>query len=402
MTQEVRHTQRPGNVNEVLAAGEIAYSDSDTIKVGDGSRSFAELPELSSNESVGDNYTIVANTAKKIEALGTINHNPNATYIPGPSGTDHKHIFDWIGTNQEFVDQNIATTHPDWLCFVTDDVSGTMSGTYTRDEIDAFLSNKADGIGAAVMVSGEQTIQGNKYFLNGGVQHKSTRIDSTQTPSEVEYLQMGLAHDKNNQRIGSLEVYHDTGGNIGIGMKSSVGINGQNIYSPEIRTWISQDGQTKWTETMTPSSATLNDTQIATTAHVMNVLKAMYPVGAIFIGTTSTCPMAQFFGTWELVSSGRALWTGNGSNANTTIAAGLPNITGSITGQHVRSYLSGNYANNSALYRGTNTSGYTGNYPESTAGPDLYFDASRCSSIYGSSTTVQPPAYVVNVWRRTA
>ena len=28
-------------------------------------------------------------------------------------------------------------------------------------------------------------------------------------------------------------------------------------------------------------------------------------------------------------------------------------------------------------------------------------NASRSSSIYGNSNTVQPPAYVVNVWRRT-
>ena len=29
-------------------------------------------------------------------------------------------------------------------------------------------------------------------------------------------------------------------------------------------------------------------------------------------------------------------------------------------------------------------------------------NASRSSSLYGASSTVQPPAYVVNVWRRTA
>lgn len=30
------------------------------------------------------------------------------------------------------------------------------------------------------------------------------------------------------------------------------------------------------------------------------------------------------------------------------------------------------------------------------------FDASRSSSIYGKSTTVQPPAYALIAWRRTA
>ena len=30
------------------------------------------------------------------------------------------------------------------------------------------------------------------------------------------------------------------------------------------------------------------------------------------------------------------------------------------------------------------------------------FDASLSNSIYGNSTTVQPPALVVNIWKRTA
>ena len=30
------------------------------------------------------------------------------------------------------------------------------------------------------------------------------------------------------------------------------------------------------------------------------------------------------------------------------------------------------------------------------------FDASRYSSIYGSSNTVQPPAYMVKAWRRVS
>jgi len=393
MTQEVRHTQRPGNINEVLAAGEIAYSDSDTIKVGDGSRTFAALPELSSNESLGDNSTIIANSAKKIQAHGTLNKNPNA------SGNLAK-VFDWIGTNQEFVDQNIATVHPDWLCFVTDDVSGTMSGAYTRDEIDAFLNNKADGIGAAVMTSGEQTIQGGKYFLNNGIHSKSTTVDSTQTPESTEYLSMVMAHDKNGQRIGNLEIYHRTDGAIGLGLNASVGINGTNSYSPVLSTWISQDGQTKWTEAGThPTSVTADNYEIATTGHVINVLKAIYPVGAIFIGTTSTCPMAQFFGTWELVAADRSL-QGSSTNhaANTTIAAGLPNLSGSVNvGMFGDPSGTGVFTGASAGYnwplRGTYTQGYGGNVP---------FDASNSNSIYGSSNTVQPSAYVVNVWRRTA
>ena len=150
----------------------------------------------------------------------------------------------------------------------------------------------------------------------------------------------------------------------------------------------------------TPISGSTN---AVSSGGVFDVLAALYPVGSLYIGTQSTCPLATIIpgSTWELVSSGRALWTGNGTNANTTIAAGLPNIK--TTGTRIHTWFD-NAASGSdgPVYRGSvaNYSLTTGggyNY----SGPG-YFDASRSSSIYGNSTTVQPPAYVVNVWRRTA
>ena len=396
MAQEVRHTTKynDNSSTETLLAGEIVYTDSGTIKVGDGEHIFSQLPEFSSNDTLGDDSTIKSNSAKKIQAHGTLNKNPNAT-------GNYTKVFDWIGTAQEFVDQHIESEHPDWLCFVTDDISAVSDGTYTRSQIDAFLANKADGQGSAVLTTGSQSIEGFKYFLNDGLKSKSGIIDSTQTPSETEYLSTVMAHDKNGQRIGNLEIYHRTDGAIGLGINASVGVNGANVYSPVISTWISQDGQTKWTDAgANPTQLTSNDQQITTTKHLMDVLKAMYPVGAIFIGTTSTCPMAQFFGTWELVAADRSL-QGSSTNhaANTTIAAGLPNITGSFDAATFAGNTNGTgaFTGSTAPYnwavRGTYTDTYGAHYP---------FSASNSNSIYGNSTTVQPPAYVVNVWRRTA
>ena len=64
--------------------------------------------------------------------------------------------------------------------------------------------------------------------------------------------------------------------------------------------------------------------------YVKTVLGTIYPVGSVYIGTQSSCPMASLISgsTWTLVSSGKALWTGTGSNGNSTIAAGFPNIKG--------------------------------------------------------------------------
>ena len=141
----------------------------------------------------------------------------------------------------------------------------------------------------------------------------------------------------------------------------------------------------------------------------IDLFNAIYPVGSIYIGTQSVCPMAIAIpnSTWELLEAGRALWTGNGSNGNTKIAAGLPNISGETS-------VADGYPNAIQYIRAVSASGafYLSNRTmncskgaasanNSTASP-IMFNASRSSSIYGNSTTVQPPAYVVNVWRRTA
>lgn len=151
-----------------------------------------------------------------------------------------------------------------------------------------------------------------------------------------------------------------------------------------------------------------NSTSAASTEFVIDVLKAIYPVGSIYIGTQTTCPMSTFFGTWELVSAGKALWTGNGSNANTTIDAGLPGHThyeNWIFSEGIRP-ISANLNHNQDAGQiksiKNNIEHWSdGNQDISPKGTMLYTGGAS-NSIYGKSNTVQPPAYVVNVWRRTA
>ena len=133
-----------------------------------------------------------------------------------------------------------------------------------------------------------------------------------------------------------------------------------------------------------------------------SILNSLYPVGSIYLGTQSTCPLATLISgsTWELVAQDRALWGGDGTNANTTIAAGLPNITGKYNNRCLQYGNDGDQEG--ALYH----TDY--GWRQAAGGTDwsgsmaLAFDASRSNSIYGASSTVQPPAYRVNIWRRTA
>ena len=129
-------------------------------------------------------------------------------------------------------------------------------------------------------------------------------------------------------------------------------------------------------------------------ANVIETLKLIYPVDSIYIGVMSACPLASFFGTWTKIASNMCL---QGSSylhsAGTTIAAGLPDIWGEFPIDN-KSWVDG-----AITTSGSNSKGATG---ESGLQYHAYFYASDANSIYGSSHTVQPPAYVVNVWRRTA
>lgn len=77
--------------------------------------------------------------------------------------------------------------------------------------------------------------------------------------------------------------------------------------------------------------------------------------------------------------------------ANTSIVAGLPNITGYYGGDDYKlSTIGGAF-----YYSGTGS----GQHSESITGSfnTIQFNASRSSAIYGRSTTVQPPARTVHV-----
>lgn len=60
-----------------------------------------------------DNVTITENLSQEIQAVGTVNANSSNVSAPN--------VFDWVGTLAQYTSQNIASTHPDWVCYITDD-----------------------------------------------------------------------------------------------------------------------------------------------------------------------------------------------------------------------------------------------------------------------------------------
>lgn len=147
---------------------------------------------------------------------------------------------------------------------------------------------------------------------------------------------------------------------------------------------------------------TVNSTLTALiSSSIATAIDSIYPVGSVYIGTQSTCPLSTLIpdSTWTLVAKDKALWTGDGTNGNTTIAAGLPNITGTWK-SYGMSIGGGTIEATGALTQTENNFQGSDGYGSNKGG--IGFDASLSNAIYGNSDTVQPPAYVVNVWRRTA
>ena len=123
-----------------------------------------------------------------------------------------------------------------------------------------------------------------------------------------------------------------------------------------------------------------------------------YPVGSIYQSTDPTSPAALFGGSWEEIASDRVLMGASRNHAaGTTVKAGLPNITGSfVANVHYMSHkVSGAFT---AGDRITSTGANNGD-------ANVYkfsLDASKSNAVYGRSSTVQPAAYYVHIWRRVA
>lgn len=122
-----------------------------------------------------------------------------------------------------------------------------------------------------------------------------------------------------------------------------------------------------------------------------------YPVGSIYQSTSYTSPAALFGGTWQEIAQNRVLMGAGSHVAGTTVQAGLPNITGSFTA-NIRPYDK----NASGAFTASDPLAYTGGNSSDAYVIKYHLDASKSNAIYGASSTVQPAAYYVHIWKRVA
>lgn len=210
----------------------------------------------------------------------------------------------------------------------------------------------------------------------------SYQFVSSGNPSPVGYVQMQNA---------SQAVFYVRGG------------GGYRIYSDWDANWQLQT-----------STYTRNENSVSPTTSYpgVNYNKATldggalssYPVGSIYMSTSSTSPASLFGGSWQSIASERVLMGVSSSHgAGSTVDAGLPNISsgsnaaldiqGSWGAPACRAPFAQTWQGNSELSSST--------WSSTPKVISARFDASLCNSIYGRSSTVQPAAYYVYMWRRT-
>lgn len=70
-----------------------------------------------------DNITITNNAQQEIQTEAKVNRNT-------ATGSE-TYLYDWVGTFQQYQNQNIETTHPEWICYITDDSAGSVINNST-------------------------------------------------------------------------------------------------------------------------------------------------------------------------------------------------------------------------------------------------------------------------------
>lgn len=354
-------------------------------------------------------------TVYDIHGKAVVNQNPDNSSVP--------YKFDWVGSYQEYQDQDIETNHPEWICYITDDLQGGIS-VYTKQQVDDAVVHKTL----------DETISGNKVFNNTITLHDNiTPSNHLSKPSPIEDQIIDIAENTNEKIDGfSVTRYQDMTGNREIKVKGGFrsSDDSADLY-PTISLGVDPTNNFYVSTNASPAIYS-NNSNLATTQFVQNVL----PVGVIlpYAGTNTpqgyfTCDGSEIsrvtysklfeaigttygggdgYNTFNIPNtSHRVLWSAGTWSVGETYEAGLPNITGMSSWDFMGDRYSVDSQNEGALikYDGkkgnaprTVTNRYVwtnGNVTDANNKNYLDFDASRSNNIYGSSNTVRPRCIVV-------
>lgn len=123
-----------------------------------------------------DNSTITKNGSDQLQAVATVNAN-TAVGATNP-------IYDWVGTLAEYTAQAVATNHPDWVCYITDDLTTQAYDAYSKSQTDTLLAGKVST--GHEVIAFQEPNSGNNYtwyriYADGWVEQGSSNPVATGT-----------------------------------------------------------------------------------------------------------------------------------------------------------------------------------------------------------------------------
>ena len=297
---------------------------------------------------------------------------------------------------------------------ITDNTNTTSSTIAASATAVKAVNDSAVHLTDAETVTGEKTFSAPPIIFNTNpsiVQKCPDMVAGTNPTSAVVYGGL-LLRDRNNYNLGGLSFSHDPSGyrrcQISFANAAGTGrvwplqvqVNADDTSYVVVPTPPDADASTKAATTawvLAHSSAEQVGDLIASLATsragclLMNgaaVSRTTYANLFALIGTVFGAGNGST--TFNLPDArGRTMQGANG-NLMALLAAGLPNITGRVNIGALAGGSSGalyNVTTNAVERRTTDTSSNSGS---------VNIDASRSSSIYGASNTVQPPAIAVN------
>lgn len=138
--------------------------------------------------------------------------------------------YDWVGTVEQYQQQQVATLHPEWVCYITDDLTENGNELNLGDYV-----KKVDyeyDQGNVVHRVDNETIAGEKTFTSNQLVKKSqpltfyknSDVDTTSTVSGTKYSGVGIASD-NNEELGYFRHAFHTNNNTNYSSAEMVAID---------------------------------------------------------------------------------------------------------------------------------------------------------------------------------
>lgn len=178
-----------------------------------------------------------------------------------------------------------------------------------------------------VKLSGAQTVAGVKTFSSSPVVPTPTTNMQASTKKYVDDGLAGCVKTTGNQTIAGTKTFSSkiTGSISGNcdGSSSSCTGNAATVTNGVYTTGNQTIGGTKTfsASPLVPNVGTMTDNsqKAASTKFVLDILKTVYPINSVYFGTTTTCPLAALFGTWEKI--GTSIVTNVSSTVNVITSA---------------------------------------------------------------------------------